>query len=116
MLHTDFEQNLFVNQAGERFLGVDERDEALIATTAFIGPLATMFAMQERPFAPMEVARPVATAQEVAQTVEFLPTIEAVTADWRAGARGHVAGAAIMFASERTDFAEYRSDDYALAA
>jgi hypothetical protein len=107
VLQSDFEQNLFggaqTQERHERFLGINERDEALVATTAFIGPIATMFAMHERPFSPMETARPVATAAEVAQTVEFLPDIEAQAAEWRAGAERDMSTAAIMFAWERAD-------------
>jgi hypothetical protein len=115
-LPTESWQHELSGQPPERALGFDERDEALIATTAFIGPIATMFARNEGRFEPMAAARPLATAEDVSHTVEFIPTVEAEPADWRLGAREHVAGAAIMFASERPDMTHYSPEDLELAA
>jgi hypothetical protein len=118
-LHTtdDWQYREFGTQPERVSLGFDRRDEALAATTAVLGPLATMLARTDsEPFRPMFEAHPQPTAQEVATTVEFLPAYEIEAPDWRNGAREHIAGAAIMFASERADLADARRQDFELAA
>jgi hypothetical protein len=103
--------------AAERLqlLDFDGEVERLAAASALMGPIATMFAF-ERPPAPMPVAEGPVTAETMANTVEFLPVIETQTPEWRAGAERDVSTAAIMFAWERPDAAEYDPENLALAA
>lgn len=96
-------------------LDFDGEVERLAAAAVMLGPVATMFTFERPPQAPV-FAESLATAADVAHSVEFVPPVEAEYPEWRNIAETHVAGAAIMFASQRPDMAEYNPENLALAA